>query len=210
MPDISLIFSIAILIMSVVVHEVSHGFAAYALGDKTAKYQGRLTLNPLYHLDVFGSILLPLFLAITNAGFIMGWAKPVPYNPYNFKNQKWGEALVAAAGPLSNILIAFVFGLVIRFGIGTLPSSFIELSFTLVLINIVLACFNLIPIPPLDGSKILFSFLPYRMGSLRASLEQYGIVLVLMFALFFWSSITPVIFWLAQLFTGIPVASLLL
>jgi len=103
-----------------------------------------------------------------------------------------------------------VFGLVIRFGIGTLPSSFIELSFTLVLINIVLACFNLIPIPPLDGSKILFSFLPYRMGSLRASLEQYGIVLVLMFALFFWSSITPVIFWLAQLFTGIPVASLLL
>jgi len=210
MPDISLIFSIAILIMSVVVHEVSHGFAAYALGDKTAKYQGRLTLNPLYHLDVFGSILLPLFLAITNAGFIMGWAKPVPYNPYNFKNQKWGEALVAAAGPLSNILIAFVFGLVIRFGIGTLPSSFIELSLILVIINIVLACFNLIPIPPLDGSKILFSFLPYRMGSLRASLEQYGIVLVLMFALFFWSSITPVIFWLAQLFTGIPVASLLL
>ena len=209
MPDISLIFSIAILIMSVVVHEVSHGFAAYLLGDKTAQYQGRLTLNPLRHLDMFGSIILPFLLVITQAGFIIGWAKPVPYNPYNLRNQRWGEALVAAAGPLSNILIAFVFGLVIRFGSATLPSSFIELSLILVLINIVLACFNLVPIPPLDGSKILFSILPYRYGYLRQTLEQYGLVFVLMFVFLFWGYLTPIIGFLAELFTGLPLTGLI-
>ena len=207
--QIDYIFSLAILIMSVVIHEVSHGFMAYALGDKTAKYQGRLTLNPIYHLDLFGSILLPLFLALTGAGFIIGWAKPVPYNPYNLRNQRWGEALVAFAGPLSNIILAFVFGLVIRLGSGILPPSFLELSFTLVLINIVLACFNLVPIPPLDGSKILFSVIPNSLGSLRSILEQYGLVLGLMFVFFFWESLDPVVFTIAQWFTGIPVASLM-
>jgi len=189
--------------MSVVVHEVCHGYAAYALGDKTASYQGRLTLNPLYHLDLFGSILLPLLLVITKAGFIIGWAKPVPYNVYNLRNQRWGEALVAAAGPASNFLIAFVFGLVIRFGSETLPTSFLELSFTLVLINVVLACFNLVPIPPLDGSKILFAFLPNRLGALRETFEQYGLFLVLIFAFFFWEAITPIISFFVSLFTGL-------
>lgn len=207
--QIDFIFSLAILIMSVVIHEVSHGFMAYALGDKTAKYQGRLTLNPIYHLDLFGSILLPLFLALTGAGFVIGWAKPVPYNPYNLRNQRWGEALVAIAGPLSNIVLAFLFGLIIRFGGAVLPPSFIELSFILVLINIVLACFNLVPIPPLDGSKILFSFVPNRLGTLRAVMEQYGLVFVLMFAFLFWDSLNPIILALAELFTGVSLSGLL-
>lgn len=201
--QIELIFSLAILIMSVVIHEVSHGYAAYLLGDKTAKYQGRLTLNPLKHLDMFGSVFLPLLLVISKVGFVIGWAKPVPYNPYNLRNQRWGEAMVAIAGPLSNILIALVFGLIIRFGAYTLPTSFIQLSFILVLINVVLACFNLVPIPPLDGSKILFSVLPDRLGRFRYSLERYGFVLVLIFVLLFWNLITPVILSIVGLFTGL-------
>lgn len=201
--QIELIFSLAILIMSVVIHEVSHGYAAYLLGDKTAKYQGRLTLNPLKHLDMFGSIFLPLLLVISKVGFVIGWAKPVPYNPYNLRNQRWGEAMVAIAGPLSNILIALVFGLIIRFGAYTLPTSFIQLSFILVLINVVLACFNLVPIPPLDGSKILFSVLPDSLGRFRYSLERYGFVLVLIFVLLFWNLITPVILSIVGLFTGL-------
>lgn len=201
--QIDLIFSLAILIMSIVIHEVSHGHAALLLGDKTAKYQGRLTLNPLKHLDLFGSVILPLLLVITKAGFIIGWEKPVPYNPYNLRNQKWGEAIVAIAGPVSNILLAFVFGLIIRFGGNILPESFLQLSFILVLINVVLACFNLVPIPPLDGSKILFSILPDRFFQFRQILEQYGFFLVLLFVFLFWESITPIVFSLVGLFTGI-------
>ncbi|MFM2357320.1 MAG: hypothetical protein RJA61_57 [Candidatus Parcubacteria bacterium] len=195
--------------MSVVVHEVSHGFAAYLLGDKTAQYQGRLTLNPLYHLDMFGSIILPLLLVLTNAGFIIGWAKPVPYNPYNLRNQRWGEAIVSFAGPLSNFIIAFVFGLVIRFGNGVLPISFLELSLVLVIMNIVLGCFNLVPIPPLDGSKILFSVLPHRFGYIRNTLEQYGLVFVLLFVFLFWGYITPVIGLIGDFFTGLSLTGLL-
>src|SRR3989338_330219 len=111
------IFVIAILVMSVVIHEVSHGYAALALGDPTAKYQGRLTLNPISHLDPVGSFLVPL-LGYFAGDFIIGWAKPVPFNPYNLRNQKWGEAIVAIAGPLSNIFLATIFGLIIRFALG--------------------------------------------------------------------------------------------
>ena len=113
------VFIIAILIMSVVIHEVSHGYAALALGDSTAKYQGRLTLNPLAHLDPVGSFLVPL-IGYFFGGFIIGWARPVPFNPYNLRDQKWGEAIVAIAGPISNILLAVIFGLFIRFA----PDSF--------------------------------------------------------------------------------------
>src|SRR3989344_2529066 len=149
------IFSIAVLIMSVVIHEVSHGYAALYLGDPTAKYAGRLTINPLKHLDPFGSVILPILLAITKAGFIIGWAKPVPYNPYNVRYGRWGEALVALAGPASNLLLAFLFGLVFRLGGGFLPVPFLSLAVSVILINVVLAVFNLVPIPPLDGSKLL-------------------------------------------------------
>ena len=162
--------------MSVIIHEVSHGFAAYLQGDMTAKYAGRLTLNPLKHLDPIGSIIVPIVTSI--AGFPFGWAKPVPFNPYNLRNQKWGELLVAAAGPASNILIAVVFGLFVRFSALSVPHSFTFLAYQVVAINFALALFNLIPIPPLDGSKILFSFLPLRFSKIRWQLERYSLILV--------------------------------
>lgn len=198
------IFSIAVLIMSVVVHEVSHGYMALALGDRTAQYQGRLTLNPIKHLDMFGSIILPLLLAILPGGFIFGWAKPVPYNPYNLKNRRWGELLVAIAGPLSNLFIAFVFGTLIRFGDNFLSSSFLEISMLIVVVNVVLAIFNLIPIPPLDGSKVLFSLLPQKYLQLRESIEKQGFLLIIIFIFFIWKFFTPLIYFMVKIFTGFP------
>jgi len=187
---IQFIFQIVILIFSVVIHEVSHGYMALYLGDKTAYYAGRLTLNPLKHLDPFGSVILPI-LSYFLGGFIFGWAKPVPYNPYNLRDQKRGSALVAAAGPLSNLSLAVIFGLLIRampyfsnhFS-GSFVLNFMHIASFVVLINLVLAVFNLIPVPPLDGSKILFSLLPYNWDKLRLFLEQYGIFLLVLFILF--------------------------
>ncbi|MEK7208562.1 MAG: site-2 protease family protein [Patescibacteria group bacterium] len=197
-----IIFSIAVLILSVVVHEVSHGFAANYLGDPTARLQGRLTLNPLPHIDPIGSVLVPLLLFFTNAGVMFGWARPVPVNPYNLRG-KYGEAIVAAAGPLSNIALAVVFGLFIRLSGNLLPDSFIHIAATVVIINIVLAIFNLVPIPPLDGSKILFAFLPYYLQHVRESLERWGFFIVLIFIVFLWQFLTPIIGWAFQMLTDI-------
>lgn len=202
--DISFIFQILILILSVVVHEVSHGYAALMLGDVTAKYAGRLTLNPVKHLDPFGSIILPLILSLIPGGLIFGWAKPVPYNPHNLRNKRWGEALVAAAGPASNLIIAGVFGLLIRYSqVLDLGKSFVDLALVVVFINIVLAIFNLMPIPPLDGSKILFSFFPKHAQNLRVSFERYGLVFLLIFIFFVWQYLTPAIIFMAEIFTGL-------
>jgi Zn-dependent protease len=202
---LQLIFQIAILVMSVVVHEVAHGIAAYSMGDFTAKYAGRLTLNPVPHLDPFGSILLPLLLSFLG-GPIFGWAKPVPYNPYNLKDQKWGPGLVAAAGPLSNIALASIFGAIIRFG-EVVPQAvagpLLEISVFIVLINIVLAVFNFVPIPPLDGSKVLFTFLPYRYSYVQEFLERYGFMLLIAFIIFLFPILTPPIRGLFWIFTGI-------
>ena len=167
-------FQILILIFSVVIHEVSHGLAAFYLGDSTAKEEGRLTLNPISHIDFVGSILLPI---ITQGKF--GWAKPVPYNPYNLRNQKWGPAIVGAAGPLSNIAIAVIFGLIVRFASTFLPPTFFQISLIIIGTNILLAVFNLMPIPPLDGSKVLFSILPNSWFRVREFLEHYGIIILL-------------------------------
>ncbi|MCI0619763.1 site-2 protease family protein [Candidatus Wolfebacteria bacterium] len=194
-----IVFGIIVLILSVVIHEVSHGYAAEALGDPTARLQGRLTLNPLRHLDPMGSVLVPLITWFAG-GFIFGWAKPVPYNPYNLRNQKWGEALVAAAGPASNIVFALIFGFIMR--LTPVSGTLLEILSFVVLINIVLAVFNLVPIPPLDGSKILFALLPYRYGAVRAFLERYGLIVVLLFILFLWRLIVPVISFLFSLITG--------
>lgn len=204
MTDI--IFQIIILIMSVVVHEVSHGYAAYWLGDSTAKYEGRLTMNPIKHLDPVGSVMLPLFFALTGSNFMIGWAKPVPFNPYNLRNKKWGEAIVAIAGPLSNIIIALFFGLCLRFALSSnliVDIALIKITSLVVLINLLLAVFNLVPIPPLDGSKILFSVLPNGGGAVRAFLERYGFVFVLFFAFFLWNYVSPVIYLLFQVITGV-------
>lgn len=207
-------FYLTVLIFSVVIHEVSHGYAALLLGDKTAKYEGRLTLNPIPHLDTFGSIILPLLLSIPllfgQPSILFGWAKPVPYNPYNLRNQKWGPAIVAVAGPLANISLAVLFGLVVRFlplASGTLPGLFIlnfaSIASVVVVLNLVLAFFNLVPIPPLDGSKLLFAVLPYRYSNVRVFLERHGFLLLLVFIFFFAGNIIfPVVLFFFRLITG--------
>lgn len=196
------IFQIAILLFSVVIHEVSHGAVAYALGDPTAKNEGRLTLNPISHLDFFGSIFLPIIMYLS-AGFIFGWAKPVPYNPYNLKNQKYGPAMVGIAGPLSNLVIAIIFGLLIRFSyVLNLPQAFLQIAFFIAFLNLILAVFNLVPIPPLDGSKILFALLPSRSLEFQATLEHYGIFVLLIFIFFFSGVILPIVQFLPRLITG--------
>lgn len=196
------IFQIVVLIMSVVVHEVSHGLAANYLGDPTARLAGRLSLNPLKHLDPVGSIVVPLLLFVLRAGFLFGWARPVPVNPYNLRG-RFGEAVVASAGPLSNLLLALVFGLFLRFGDSALPQAFSNIAAVVVLINIVLAVFNSIPLPPLDGSKVLFALLPLSGQRVRDVLERYGFFIVLIFVVFLWQFITPVIGFIFSLITGL-------
>jgi len=196
MQTINVIFYIAILLMSVVIHEVSHGFVAEYFGDKTARHAGRLTLNPLKHLDPFGSIVLPIVLYLS-AGFAFGWARPVPYNPNNLSNRKWGTIAVAGAGVLANFLIAIIFGLVIRFSSGYVPSAgFYFITSSIVIINLALAVFNLVPIPPLDGSKILFSLLPQSLFPIMDFIEQYGFFLLVIFIIFFSQYLYPILLFL--------------
>ncbi len=224
------IFTIAVLIISAVFHEYAHGWVAFRLGDNTARDAGRLTLNPLKHLDPVGSVILPLLLILSRAGFILGWAKPVPYNPYNLRDAKYGDLKVAIGGPATNFLLALIFGLFARFmplaeslketlvvGFfqgdnsyllslmhGSMLKSLFVLSIIICFINLLLMIFNLIPIPPLDGSKILMAVLPYgwREGFYR--IEPYGIFIILfllMFGLF--SLLWPVLIFLFSLITGV-------
>lgn len=195
--------SIVILIFSVILHEVSHGYMADWLGDPTARVSGRLTLNPFKHLDPVGSVIVPFITSL--AGFTFGWAKPVPYNPYNLKNKRQGEFLIAAAGPGSNLLIALIFGTLIRFlsAGDSISVSVLTVFSYIVIINIVLAIFNLIPLPPLDGSKILFSFFPNQYGRVRMNLERYAPVFVLIVVFFLWQILAPALPWVFRLFTGI-------
>lgn len=200
------IFYIAVLVMSVVIHEVSHGFMAEYFGDKTARYAGRLTLNPIKHLDFFGSIILPAVLVLSSAPFLIGWAKPVPYNPDNLSNRRWGEMWVAAAGVISNLFIATLFGILIRLSHGlNLPEGFYFITTIIVLTNLALAIFNLIPIPPLDGSKILFAFLPRSFYPYLRTLEQYSLIVLLVFIVFFSNSLFPILAFLFHLLTGLAI-----
>ncbi len=204
MDFVTLIFQLAILLMSVVIHEFAHGWMALYLGDPTARNFGRLTLNPIKHLDFFGSLLVPLFLVIVRSPFVFGWAKPVPYNPHNLRDQKYGPAKVAIAGPSANLLVALIFGLVLRFmpeGILASTGLFQILSI-IVFINILLAVFNLIPIPPLDGSKLLFAFLPASLDNIRIALERYGTFILLLFIIFAFQWIIPLVFFIFQLLVG--------
>lgn len=215
-------FYLLTLVYSVIIHEVAHGVIALWLGDMTAKYADRLNLNPLKHIDPFGSIILPVLLFVST-GFAFGWAKPVPYNPYNLRNQKWGPTLVALAGPLVNLLLAALAAIVAkllplsllarqdimdrfigviggrgdfldRFALladalaGSLPNIFYGLLLLIIFWNVVLACFNLLPVPPLDGSKLLYALVPLRERTVFL-LEQYGLFL-LIFVIFFFS--TPI------------------
>ncbi len=179
----ALVTSLIVLFFSIVIHEVAHGGMALHLGDPTAKNEGRLTLNPLKHIDPFGTIFLPIFTfairAITGWGVVFGMAKPVPVNPFNFRDKKWGNLKVSIAGPAANLLLALIFGFAVRFMI--LPGAMAELFAIVVFYNVLWAFFNLVPIPPLDGSHILFSFLPERFQSFRLFIKQHGFLILLIF-----------------------------
>ncbi|MFA5178325.1 MAG: site-2 protease family protein [Candidatus Paceibacterota bacterium] len=183
------IIGFAILIFSIIIHEISHGSMAYYLGDNTSKDQGRLNLNPLNHLDFIGTIMLPAFLLLAASPVVVGWAKPVPVNFSNIRDKRWGALKVSLAGPVANFIVAIIFALIIRF----IPalSSDLYLVFKLVVIyNLVLAIFNLIPIPPLDGSHILFDLLPQEQWFYKAReiLTKYGF-LILIFCIFIYPGI---------------------
>lgn len=204
-----IVFRIIVLIFSVVIHEVSHGFVADKLGDRTARDAGRLTLNPLKHLDPMGSIIVPLILSLLPGGVIFGWAKPVPYNPMNLRDPKRGGALIAFAGPASNILLAIVFALLYRLSISSgvlFYEQFAGLPFlfsAIVLINTMLALFNLVPLPPLDGSKVLFAFLPDRFSHIMEAIEQYSLFLFLLFVFFGFQFLIPLILGTYRILLGL-------
>ncbi len=190
------IFQFVILILSVNFHEFCHGLAAYSLGDDTAKRAGRLTLNPIAHIDPIGTLFLPALLLLVNAGFIFGWAKPVPYDPRALRDQKHGSLKVAIAGPLANFAIALLLTGLIRL----LPAFSVLLSPTLTIalqaiayVNILLGLFNLLPVPPLDGSKILADLSP-RAGQALEKLGPFGLFIAMIFGLFLISPIAQIIF----------------
>jgi len=195
------IFQILVLIFSAIVHEYMHGFVAYQLGDDTAKRAGRLTINPIPHLDWLGSVILPLMMVLSGLGFVIGWAKPVPYNPYNLRDKKWGEAKVALAGPLSNLAVALMFGLILRF------MPFISLNFAglitiIIYINLLLMIFNLLPIPPLDGSKVVAAFMSPMKKLKYFNLSGYGMIIVVFVVMFFSWVITAPVNFLFKLIAG--------
>ncbi len=215
MEDTQIIMIVA-LVLSVVLHEMAHGYAANWLGDPTARLQGRLSANPLVHIDPLMSVILPGLLIFSGSPILFGAAKPVPYNPYNFTNQKWGEAIVAAAGPLANIFIALVFAIMVRMAeVLSLPDSFVGLATSIILLNIFLAFFNLVPIPPLDGSKILPRLLPFSLAmkyeNFRSIMERNVAlsfaVVIMAFILFLGEPLTLFALQVGSWFTGMEVTT---
>jgi Zn-dependent protease len=200
------IFYFLILIVSIIVHEVAHGLMAEREGDPTARMLGRITLNPLKHIDWFGSVILPLVLIVSNAGFVLGWAKPVPYNPDNLKHGNKSVAKVAIAGIVVNLLVAVIFGLLIRASLATgiVSRAFIDIASIIVLVNVVLALFNAIPIAPLDGFRFLSAVLPARAQPTLRVIEQYSLPLLLVFVVFLWRVVAPLAYIGYTLLTGIP------
>lgn len=171
-----------IVLISISFHEASHAWAANRMGDPTAKYLGRITLNPIKHIDLWGTIIIPLFLIITHAGFLIGWAKPVPINPNNFYDRKKGEIYVSIAGPLANLTLAIISGLGLRFLLKVPQPNNILLLFLYYIfaINILLFVFNLIPIPPLDGSHVLENMLSYRGKMFFNKIAPFSFIIILL------------------------------
>jgi len=203
--DLGITLQIIVLIMSVVIHEVSHGYMAYWLGDPTAKYAGRLNFNPVNHLDLWGSFIVPVLLIISHSPFLFGWAKPVPYNPYNLrKGGRWGEMLVALAGPMSNLLLAVVFAIMLKSGFVSM--QLISVTFMGIYLNVLLALFNMIPIPPLDGATVLRDILPTPLANsyraLVSTLENnpfYGFTAVLLLILLFGNLLQTAVMYIIKL-----------
>lgn len=191
------------LFFSIILHEIAHGYTAFRLGDPTAKSLGRLTLNPIKHVSLVGSILIPGMLLLTHSPFLFGWAKPVPVDPRNFKSPVRGMALVAIAGPLTNFSIAVVFAILLRL----VPNAGLttEIFQMIIAMNLVLGMFNLVPVPPLDGSRILVAFLPKPLAKLYNKLERVGLIVVaILLALGLFSFVEIPIAWVFQKLVGTP------
>lgn len=188
---ISFAGSFALLLIAMTVHEFAHGWVAYKLGDSTAKFSGRLTLNPLAHIDLFWTVLMPLVLFLSTSGhFVFGAAKPVPVNYWALKNPKRDMIWIGLAGPLANLILAFIISGILRL---TPPQGTVAyLLFNLLTINVVLAVFNLIPIPPLDGSRVLMGLLPESLARAYAEIERYGLIILF---LFIWFGILDLLLW---------------
>lgn len=193
------VIALGVILVSMTLHEAVHGFVAYFLGDDTAKLQGRLTLNPLNHIDPFLTIILPIFLAIAG-GPIFGGAKPVPFNPARVRYGEWGAALVALAGPLTNLIIAFVsFGTATLIGLGAVSSAAnttLDLILTLLVqVNLGFFIFNMIPIPPLDGSRVLYALAPEFVRQGMEAIEQFGVMFIFAIVLLANSLVMAYMFW---------------
>jgi Zn-dependent protease len=202
----SIVITLIILLFSVVLHELSHGIVADRLGDHTARYMGRLTLNPIPHLDLFGSILLPLFLFLVNSPIIFGAAKPVPVNFFNLRDPKRDMALVSLAGPGTNFILALIFAIPIRFGLITTTTPGFDIILQAVLLNLVLGIFNLLPIPPLDGSKVFASLFSDQMMYKILSWERFGFILIILFLYLglIHLVLLPILNLISRIFLGFP------
>lgn len=199
---LNLFILLPVLLLSMMAHELAHGWVAYRLGDPTAKIRGRLSLNPIRHLDPLGTAMFVITYLFS--GFVFGWAKPIPVSPYYFRDRQKGMAIVGAAGPITNFIIAIVFILVLNWLRPTTDSWAFTVLFLIFQINVVLGLFNLIPIPPLDGSRVLGAFLPRAAYERWAALDRYGMILVIVFIVVFQSAFFRLLHWaimgLADLF----------
>lgn len=195
---LSVVITLGVILISMVLHELAHGFVAYKLGDDTAKTDGRLTLNPLKHLDPIMSVVLPLLLLISG-GPVFGGAKPVPVNSHKLKHGPWGMALVAIAGPLTNILLAFL-GFLLGYFTGVLTLAGIDTLWgqvmsSFVMVNLGFGIFNLIPIPPLDGSRVLYAIAPDAVRRLMEKVEPFGMMIVLILVVAGGGLLTGLMMW---------------
>lgn len=206
------IFTVLVLIYSVIIHEVAHGYAAYALGDPTAKLAKRLSLNPIRHIDLWGTIIIPGILVLSHSPFLFGFAKPVPYNPYNLKSQRWGEAIVAVAGVATNFALAIIFALVARFAYAHGSATYGDLASVVVLMNLFLGLFNLIPVPPLDGYTFLRGLLPLRSAIAFREFEERArrggfitlVVFLIVFSVFLAGPFDLLVSWIFSILVGHP------
>ncbi len=187
----SVLLSLCIFFFAVIIHEYSHGWVAWKLGDSTARFMGRLTLNPLAHIDPIGTIFLPLILIMTHSPVLFGWAKPVPVDFFNLNNPKRDMVWVSLAGPAANLIFAILLSLLLK--IPFLTASYFAASVitAAIMANLVLAVFNLLPIPPLDGSRVVMGLLPYHLGTEYAKIEPYGFIII--FALLWIGAVNTII-----------------